>query len=182
VTPKSHRISGAISIAWTGIILTLTILAATPGQALPQKLKIYISWGHQVPEMALYYIKLAPATSGLQIQDPVAHLLEPGEDLKEGVWQTRAGAGDVDGVDFTLAYPDEPQITIQNLHVLWADLIAHSDVDTARRLSNDPGFQLNSKKVTVQTNTEATEGFTFSVDQLRQNKALWVPGSPPKMA
>jgi hypothetical protein len=138
-------------------------------------LRIRVSWGHQSPNPKSFYIKLIPASRGVEVQNPAGYSLESGEGTKEGAWQTAAGAGDVDGVDFTLAYPSETSTRIQNLHIIWADLIAQSDPDTARRLTDDPAFVSNASKLTFQMNPEGTKGFTVSADQLLQNKAMWVP-------
>jgi hypothetical protein len=82
---------------------------------------------------------------------------------------------DADTTRFTLVYPEEPDRRLENLHIIWADLIANSDPDTARRLGEDPAFHLNAAKFTVFMNEEGTRGFTVSVDQLREHPAIWVP-------
>lgn len=140
-----------------------------------RKLKVRISWGNQGLKPRPYYVKLVPSTPGVEVQNVVGYSLEPGEGLKEGAWQTSAGAGDVDGVDFTLVCPAQTASRIQNLHVTWADLIAQSDPDTARRLAQDTAFIPNASKLTLQMNPQGTEGFTVSAEQLLENKALWVP-------
>ena len=101
---------------------------------LGAELKVRISWGHDSTAAAPYYVRLAPETGGLEIRDAAGYQLEPGEGLKGDAWQSTAGAGDIDGVSFTLVYPQEPATRLQNLHIIWADLIAQSDADTARRL------------------------------------------------
>jgi hypothetical protein len=157
---------------FTILLLGAACAAAAPGSG---PLKVRVSWGHQAPRTARYYVRLAPATAGVSVLAPAGHALEAGEGLRDGAWQTAAGAGDVDGVDFTLACPEEPVRRLQNLHIIWADLIAGSDPDTARRLSRDPAFEPNAPKLTVFTNAEGTRGFTVSVTQLRAERALWVP-------
>jgi len=173
------------------LILCTGCLAAfsSPLQApIPtQKLRIRISWGHQSPEPKLFYIKLTPASRDVEVRNAAGFSLESGEGLKGDAWQSSAGKGDADGLDFTLVYPSEPQSRFQNLHIIWADLIAQSDADTARRLNEDPAFVVNPSKLTVQMNPEGTRGFTVSAEQLVQNKALWIPaldvyltaGDPP---
>ncbi|HWB99747.1 MAG TPA: hypothetical protein VG672_23730, partial [Bryobacteraceae bacterium] len=160
--------------------------APAPGAARPPaKLKVRLSWGHRTPGSAAFYVKLVP--NGVEISGESGISLEPGEGLREGAWHSRAGAGDVDVVDFTLACPDQPVRTIQNLHIIWADLIAHADPDTARRLTLDPAFRKDPRQLTIQMNREGTRGFTVTVDQLLQNRTFWVPaldvflavGDPP---
>ncbi len=152
-----------------------------------QKLRVRISWGHQSPKPKPFYVKLTPGTRGVEVEHAVGYSLESGEGLKEGAWQSTAGNGDVDGIDFTLIYPIEAPSRLQNLQVIWADLIAQSDSDTARRLNQDPAFFRSPSKLTVQMNPEGTRGFTVSAEQLARNKAIWVPtldvylaaGEPP---
>jgi len=139
------------------------------------ELKVRISWGHDSTAAAPYYVRLSPETAGLEIRDAAGYQLEPGEGFKGDVWQSTAGAGDIDGVTFTLVYPQQPATRLQNLHIIWADLIAQSDADTARRLGRDAAFHPDAPKLTVLMNPEGTRGFTVSVDQLRDEKALWVP-------
>src|SRR5215472_10321545 len=139
------------------------------------ELKVRISWGHETAMAAPYYVRLAPATTGLEIRDPAGYELEPGEGLRDGAWQSTAGAGDVDGVTFTLVYTQTPARRLQKLHIIWADLIAQSDADTAGRLGRDPAFHPDASKLTVFMNPEGTRGFTVSIDQLLTEKALWVP-------
>jgi len=161
------------------MLLCIGISDAISGMLLAsdsnRALKVRISWGHQSSKSRPFYIKLIPASRGLEVQNAAGYSLESGEGLKEGAWQTSAGNGDVDGVDLTLAYPTEVPGRVQNLHVIWADLIAQSDPDTARRLNEDPAFYRSPNKLTVQMNPEGTRGFTVSAEQLAQNKALWVP-------
>ena len=88
------------------------------------ELKVRISWGHESPAATPYYVRLTPETAGLEIRNAAGYKLEPGEGLKGDAWQTTAGAGDIDGVTFTLVYPQEPATRLQNLHIIWADLLA----------------------------------------------------------
>src|SRR5947199_7612244 len=61
------------------------------------------------------------------------------------------------------------------MQVIWADLIAHSDADTARRLSNDAAIHPDSPRLTVQMNAEGTRGFSVTLDQLETERAIWIP-------
>ena len=149
--------------------------AVAAGAQSPGQLKVRISWGYEAPRAARYYVKLSPATAGVEVLSAKGYSLEPGEGLKDGAWQTTAGAGDIDGVEINLAYPQEPVRRLQDLQIIWADLIARSDADTALRLSRDPAFEPNAPKLTVYMNEERTQGFTVSVSQLRTERALWVP-------
>ena len=166
---------------WQVMVLTF----ALPGADSPGQLKVTLSWGHQSPAKTSFFAKLIPR--GVRISTATGHLLESDDGFKDEAWQTRAGGGDVDGVEFTLLYPQTRVKEIQNLNRIWADLIAQSDSDTARRLRLDPAYRLDSNQLTVQMNPEGTKGFTVTVDQLLEAKAMWVPsldvylsvGDPP---
>lgn len=93
----------------------------------------------------------------------------------ESLWQGTAGAGHVETQTFELAYPKMDVKPIQDLHVIWADLIAHSDADTAARLLGDPAARIDSRRIRVELNAEGTRGFTLTIDQLVRNKTFWIP-------
>lgn len=144
-------------------------LALVIGTSPAQELKVRISWGHESPEAKSFHVRLPG------IRGAAGYSLEAGEGLREGAWQTRAGGGDVDGVDLTLPLPGEPARQLQNLHVIWADLIAAADADTARRLTRDAAFQANPAGLRVEMNAEGTLGFSVTAGQLQRERALWIP-------
>lgn len=155
--------------------LVAVLACLLSGAERQASLKVRLSWGHEVARATPYSIRLVPATPGVTIVELKGDSLEGGEGLVDGVWRTTAGAGDVDGIQFSLLYPEDSGQRIQDLHVIWADLIALSDPDTARRLAQDPALRPDSAKLTVLMNEEGTRGFTVSAEQLREQGALWVP-------
>ena len=138
---------------------------------------IRLSWGHASTTARPFYVKLATTDDALQLTAATPLTLESAESLKEGAWQTTAGSGDVDGVAVTIQHPPISPTKRQalRLNLGWADLIAQSDPDTARRLTEDPGFNPSSPKLVVQLNPEGTVGFSVTLDQLLRNRAMWVP-------
>ncbi len=157
-------------------VLFIAWLSVESGAApAANEMKLRVSWGHGSSTPKPFHVKLAAAGDALQILSPKPYSLESGEGLKAGAWQTSAGGGDVDGVELTLHYPSDAGNRIQNLHIIWADLIAQSDPDTARRLSEDAAFTPGSPKLSVQLNPEGAEGFSVSLAQLLRNRAIWVP-------
>jgi len=152
------------------MFLTPMLAAESRGQV-----KVRMSWGHESAIASPYYFKFVPATPGLEVREVRSERFEAGEGVEDGAWKTSAGAGDTDALCFTLVYPKESAQRIQNLPESWASLIARSDADTAQRLTSDPGFQPNAHKLTVLMNPEGTRGFTLSVEQLLEHKALWIP-------
>jgi hypothetical protein len=114
-------------------------------------------------------------TTNLQVTDCVAHDFEVGDRELENFWVTKAGGGDVDGLDFKIHYPVRQITTITNLQRIWVDLIAQSDPDTVRRLRQDPAYRPDDRILTVQMNSEGTKGFSVTVDQLLQTGTFWIP-------
>lgn len=70
------------------------ILSAALAVAAPSRIKVRITWGHQAPQAAPYYLRLVPA-NGAGIENAAGYSLEPGEGQSEDAWQSRAGAGDI---------------------------------------------------------------------------------------
>jgi len=151
------------------------IVAASALSAIDSKAhsKVKVSWGHKSREVASFHIRFL--TNEVEIVDVEALGLEPGDCFKDGTFETRAGKGDIDGTEFTLQYTPKHVKTIENLHRIWADLIAQSDPDTTRRLKQDPAYQPDSRKLRLQMDRAGTKGFSVTVEQLLQNKAFWVP-------
>jgi len=163
----------AVGEVWAG---DSTVQSASPAVAAPEPmrlLKVRLSWGHEAKTARPFQIRLVAHDAAVTELRPVA--FEPGDTLRDGVAETRAGAGDVDGLDFTLAFPERAVREISNLQAIWAYLLAHSDADTVRRLRQDPGFRPDTRKLTVQMDAEGTEGFSVTVDQLLASKTFWVP-------
>ena len=164
---------------WVTPILTIFLLPALAMEPRGQ-VKVRISWGHEAAAASPYYFKLVPATPGMETREVKSESFEAGdggagEGSEQSVWRTSAGAGDIDALSFTLVYPKGPAQRLQSLQESWASLIARSDADTVQRLTGDPGFRPNAPKLTVLMNPEGTRGFTFSVDQLLDHQALWIP-------
>ncbi|RJP31411.1 MAG: hypothetical protein C4527_08165 [Candidatus Omnitrophota bacterium] len=168
------------------IFLTIALFTVGLSPANTQnQLPVQISWGHESPNQSSFFIKLT--TVDVAIENNQGFSLETDDHFENGVWQTQAGNGDIDGVEVMLDYPDAPVKIIQNLHIIWADLITQSDPDTARRLTLDPAYRRDSRKLTIQTDSEGIKGFSVTVDQLLQNKVFWIPsldiflsaGDPP---
>ena len=155
-------------------LLCALITTTSAAAAETETLNVRISWGHEATNASAFEIKPVPG-AGVEIQSAVPRDLESGEAVKQGVARTRAGAGDVDALDLVVVHPKESSGVRQNVHILWTDLIAASDPDTARRLARDPSFRTRPSMLTIQMDAEGTKGFSVSIDQLKNEHALWVP-------
>jgi len=139
-----------------------------------ERLTVRVSWGHLSADTTARYVN-PQASAELAILSVTPEQFEADDALREHVSETRAGNGDVDGVTLVLGYEAAPRTTAQNVHVLWTDLIAAHDADSARRLLRDPAFAPGSPALTLRLDAAGTRGFTVTVDQLRAERSLWIP-------
>jgi hypothetical protein len=169
------RAAAALPASFTLLSTALFVATSLPAAAADtDSLHVRISWGHESAQAATYDIKPVAGT-GVEIQSATARDFESGEAVKQGLARTKAGAGDIDALDLVIAHPKEPSGATQNIHILWTDLIAASDADTARRLGRDPAMRTRPSMLTIQMDAEGTKGFSVSVDQLKTERALWLP-------
>jgi hypothetical protein len=148
--------------------------SSIPAAAANERLAVRVSWGHTGDTVAEHRVAIGGSV-GLQVQTIRPQGFEPGDRLQGDVAQTLAGKGDADALDLLLEYPQGAASTTQNVHVLWTDLIAASDADTARRLLRDPSFKTRAPALTIQLDVAGTRGFTVTIDQLLAERALWIP-------
>lgn len=183
---EGHPLTGHdADVGWVGTAAAAMVLGlacaplwAAEGAAASRReddlaLKVRISWGHTSPAATPFHVRCA--ATGATIAQVAPQGMEPDEAARDGAWESRAGGGDVDAVELTLRYPETPVKPLENLHVIWADLIAQSDADTARRLREDPGLRPDARRLTVEMGREGTRGFSLTVDQMRRHRAFWVP-------
>jgi hypothetical protein len=171
----TRRWTLAISALWlTSAAVHGALCAPTTAGAELRSLRVRLSWGYRSPQAAPWFVKLVPAASGMQIQDATGWNLEESDGVAAGVGRTTAGAGDVDGVEFTLKYQEPAESKPRTEHSIWNYLLTHSDAGTVNRLRSDPAFQVDPRLLTVQLNEQGTRGFSVSVDQLLRERALWV--------
>jgi hypothetical protein len=128
------------------------------------RLPVRLSWGHHSPAGTVFHIRFR--TNNLAIIDPAPEGFEAGDTALDQGWETRAGAGDVDGLRFTLACTNTQVRPVEKLHRIWADLIAQSDPDTARRLRNDAVAVRDERRLTVQLDAQGTRGFSVTVPEV----------------
>jgi hypothetical protein len=139
--------------------------------------RVRASWGHRSAGDTPFYVKIETGAGGLGVTNLTGFQLETGETVRQNVCQTHAGAGDVDGVEFDLSFPREANLARRQEQSLWTILLNDSNPDTAQRLWQDPGFQVNPPSLTFQMNAAGTRGFSVTSEQLLESEALWVPGA-----
>ncbi|HEY7210690.1 MAG TPA: hypothetical protein VH477_10500 [Bryobacteraceae bacterium] len=135
------------------------------------QLNIRISVGHRAPHANPFYIRLLPVSPSSKLSQLRS---EPGGAIHQDAWTGNAGAGTVATATFLLDYPNDVQQAGRPMHVMWADLVNHSDADTGRRLSRD-ARDSESAAVKILFGQEKPSGFAFTAAQLAREKALWIP-------
>jgi len=148
----------------------LALIAGVIPALAQSTLPLRVLWGDKSTDPALYRIDLK-AAEGLTLVETSPYSLEPGETLE----QSRAGAGDVDGVTLQLHFDGRDRARRQNLHILWSDLIQAADASTAQRLAFDAAMTPDSPRLTVTLDEQRLRGFSVSVDQLLREKSIWIP-------
>jgi hypothetical protein len=140
------------------------------------ELNVQLSIGHHASRLQPFYVRLS-ATAGT---DRVERLLAASgsrgtTSAKEALWSGEAGGGQVASATFTLRYTEDSEPRTRPIHVMWADLLNHSDPNTARRLSQDADSSNSDAKVRLLFGKEKATGFSFTAAQLKTQRALWVP-------
>ncbi len=135
-----------------------------------EKLPVRITWGYSRPAFTSYYVKV-DAGPGMTIGPVSGYQLEPGESATN----SHAGGGDIDGIEFTLEFPKRAEPKLQKLQLIWADLLAAADPDTARRLGNDAAMYPDAPRLYIKTSVDETRGFAVTLEQLERERAIWAP-------
>ena len=123
-----------------------------------EKLPVRVTWGYT-----------RPASPGDRVT------VEPSAGVSIGaIFRYRPGAN-IDGIEFILEFPRRTEPKLQKLQVIWADLLAAADADTARRLGNDAAMYPHAPRLYVRTGDDGTGGFAVTIGQLMRERAIWVP-------
>lgn len=146
----------------TVLALAFVALVAISAPAQSRsKIEVRISLGQTSQARAPFFVRLRPSTN-VDVDNPVA-------------WRGTAGGGRVETRTYVLSYPEFDLQPVQNMQVIWAYLMAHSDADTLRRFTQDPAWRPDPRKITFEFDQNQTRGFSLTVDQLLQCKTFWVP-------
>ncbi|MCC7374435.1 MAG: hypothetical protein IT581_07250 [Verrucomicrobiales bacterium] len=173
-----HRWTAALGILCP---LVLGVSAASDDA----QLDLAVSWGHRSASTRSFSVRLTG--QDLRVQTSRLTDGESGDTLTEGSAQTRAGAGDVDGLACTLSFPVREIGPLTQVHSLWRYLWDHGNPDAARRLQSDPAYRPDSRRLVVSLDDAGLTGFTLTADQLLRQRTFWFPeldlfitaGNPP---
>ena len=150
--------------------LSILLISPLAGSAGAEELPVRISWGYTRPASTPYYVK-PESGPGMTIGGISGYELEPSETATS----SHAGGGDIDGIEFTLEYAKRIEPKLQNLQIIWADLLAAADADTARRLGDDAAMYPGAPRLYIRTSADGTRGFAVTAEQLKRERGIWVP-------
>lgn len=138
------------------LLLPFTVFGAGPKT---ESLAVRVTWGHQTN------------ASGMDVRVSA----DGGMAVRE-LQKTGPVDGAKDGLRFTLEAPEPAGTRLQRLDIIWADVIAAADADTARRLGNDASMEPRAPRLYVQTRGDGSGGFALTFEQLKRERAIWAPG------
>jgi hypothetical protein len=160
IASRASKLMHVGSAVLAFFMLTIPYSCVTQAQA-QKELKLEISVGHRAEEKLPFYVHLVPS-SGVTIR---------GNDTWEGI----AGAGHIETSTVSVGYSNIEIKPIDDMQVIWAYLLSHSESDTRDRLMNDPAARPDRRRVTFELNREGTRGFTVTMDQLTRQRFIWIP-------
>ena len=140
--------------------------------AVTECLKVRLSWGHQSGTVRPFRIGFG--TNHVVVTQVTPDGFESGDVQKGGVYETHAGAGDVDAVIAEVSWKKPTQPALK-LGPIWDYLFQHSTPEAAARLQDDSCLTPDAPVLTVQLAEDGTRGFSIGLEQLQRHKAMWLP-------
>ena len=165
------RLFGLVSLF---LLAPLSLTAQAPNDGL-QRLNLKLSFGHTGPKRTHHSVVLNTKVTGMIIQGLTGESLEPDDRVSDTV-RLNYGAGDVDELVAEIAWakPTAERLAISERD-MWPYLLKNGSPGQIERLSGDPWNIPDAPLVTVRLNDAGTEGFSFSLEQLLQHGAMWLP-------
>ena len=158
-----------------GILFTSTIFAQ-PGQSEVRNRKIKITLGNTVETSKTKTVVVKSSVPGIVIKSVVGKGTEANDSI--GILShLNYGAGDVDELISNISWrkPSAEKRKIYDKANMWKYLLDHGARGQVQRLMQDPWDQPDAPLLTIQLNEEGTEGFSFSLEQLLEEEAMWLP-------
>ena len=138
--------------------------------------KIKISFGHITKIKKKKQIMIKTSVDDIVINDVTGKGMESNDSIGI-VSMLQFGAGDVDELisNISWAIPSLEQLKIYDKAKMWKYLLEHGERGQVERLLQDPWKEPDAPLLTIQINAEGTEGFSFSLEQLLEKGAMWLP-------
>ncbi len=140
-----------------------------------QSLALKISFGHLGAIKTIKKIVLISSVPGMTISNLSGNLLESDDQLSNGIL-LNYGAGDVDELIATISW-QKPVAELLKMGEMkmWPYLMENGSQGQIERLSKDPWNMPDAPILTVQLDKAGIEGFSFSLQQLLSEGAMWLP-------
>lgn len=166
----------AVSYVALGFVAACAIVSAAPralGAEAGLRIPVRISWGHASHEPAPFHVALSGRELSIAAARPID--FEPDDRVEGGAWITRAGGGDVDGIECSLAVEERKIEPTGKIHPFWRAYLEMSDSGTRARLLADPCVRPDPRILTVRLDPEGTRGFSLTLDQILSHRTFWIP-------
>lgn len=167
----------------TGIAI-MALIAVTETSYGIQKAKIKIAFGLRSQKARVHAVRLLSNSPGLQVEMPVGNRVEKNDHIT-AISRINCGAGDIDELITEVSWP-EPTAPLRKLayfndphsikgDAMWGYLLENGSAGQSARLRKDPWYHPDAPLLTIQLNSEGTEGFTIGMLQLQEQGAMWLP-------
>ncbi len=147
-----------ISIQAAAILNATYAVAEDPASA--SRLKIRLSFGHQVAEKSIVAPRVIAGSPDMEVRADQKVLVvgegQTAEMLVEVSWKQ----------------PTDPPREIQSI---WKYLLENGEAGQIARLSDDGSLQPGAPVLTVELSSDGTRGFSIGLTQLVRHKAMWLP-------
>src|SRR5690606_8208511 len=156
------------------------VLFGTPAFAQAQQdvrnHEIKISFGHTSQAQISKFVTLKSTVPDLVIGSILGRNTEPNDKIgTESV--LNCGAGDVDELIASVTWkkPSAELRKVFDKAKMWRYFLDYGAPGQVERMRQDSWNQPDAPLLTVQLNNEGTEGFSFSLEQLLERGAMWLP-------
>lgn len=153
--------------------------SAVYGQGEEQEVRnhrIKISFGHTSKIKKKKLVILKSSVADIFIKDLKGISTESNDSIGI-VSKLIYGAGDVDELTCNISWkkPSVERLKLYDKAKMWKYLLEHGTPDQVQRLMQDPWNQPDAPLLTIELNAKGTEGFSFSLEQLLEKGAMWLP-------
>jgi hypothetical protein len=168
-------------VSTLSVALWIMFLFNVPAFAQRQKQdfrnhKIIISFGHTSKVQTAKHVTLKTTVPGIMIKNVKGKATEANDRMGLQSF-LNYGAGDVDELisEITWQKPSAELLKVFDGAKMWRYLLEHGSSGQVQRLRQDPWNQPDAPLLTVELNQDGTEGFSFSLEQLLEKRAMWLP-------
>lgn len=157
------------------ILLTYhPVIAQEQGEGA-QNLFLKISFGHHGLNKTKRNIEFKSSIPGMIISNLSGNGLDSDDKLAGEIF-LNSGGGDIDELMVKISWnkPVAELLKMSRMN-MWPYLMMHGSPGQIERLSKDPWNIPDAPILTVQLDKSGIEGFSISLEQLRNQRAMWLP-------